>query len=661
MSSKPISQLFSAASIELAPFESLYQHFHSHPELSNQEAETSATCAKYLAKLDVFKVYTKIGGHGLAGVFENGPGKKVLLRADMDALPVLEKTSLDYSSEVIGTGADGLQTHVMHACGHDMHMTCLLAAAETLVKLRDSWSGTLIVLFQPAEERGTGAKAMVDDGLYEKIPIPDYVLGQHVMAMRAGSVGFRAGTIMAGADSLRITLFGSGGHGSQPHRTVDPAVLAAHVVVRLQSIVSREVDYNDVAVLTVGTIQAGKTENIIADHATIGVDIRSVSLETRAKLLDAIRRVVKAECIASGAREEPIFEATRNLPKTVNDEAMANRLEKCFGEFFGEEFDSNIPVTTIAEDFSILGTSQGVPCAFWHWGGIEHALWDEKASQGRLQDIPMNHSSGFAPAIQPTMRTGIDTFVIATSRNPSKSPDLVKQVKDLGGIWLALDVNASSAELQAVVDAGKKKFGRIDVLVNNAAVAIIGALEDISSDQEKRSMMDTNFFGPFNLIQTLLPSMREQKSGVIVNVSSAAGLDPSPSLGMYGATKWALEGAFKTGMPDAVVVNSAPLTAAYDSSAVGQWVKVFGAKPGERSFANAAPGDVEKGCQGIFEVVTGTGRGEGKEGHLRLPLSEDCAVRTMEQSERLKGGYGAFKDIWGSTRRDDVESISFKP
>jgi amidohydrolase len=413
MATPPISQLLASAPLDLSPYESLYKHLHTHPELSSHELLTSKTCAAHLTALGAFTLHTKIGGHGLAGVFENGPGKKILLRADMDALPILEKTGLPYASMVTALGADGLPTPVMHACGHDMHMTCLLAAAEMLAKLKESWSGTLIVLFQPAEERGTGAKAMVDDGLYDRIPVPDYVLGQHVMAMRAGSVGFRAGTIMAGADSLRITLFGNGGHGSQPHRTVDPAVLAAHVVVRLQSIVSREVDYNDVAVLTVGSIQAGKTENIIADHATIGVDIRSVSLETRAKLLSAIERVLKAECVASGASKEPLIEVTRNLPKTVNDEAMANRLEKSFRQHFESSFDSDLPVTTIAEDFSILGTSQGVPCAFWHWGGIDPELWDEKSKQGRLLDIPINHSSGFAPVIQPTMRTGVETLCVA--------------------------------------------------------------------------------------------------------------------------------------------------------------------------------------------------------------------------------------------------------
>jgi len=331
----------------------------------------------------------------------------------MDALPVLEKTSLDYSSTVVAPGADGSPTPVMHACGHDAHMTCLLAAAETLVKLRESWSGTLIVLFQPSEERGSGAKAMVDDGLYHKIPIPDYVLGQHVMAMRAGSVGLRAGTIMAGADSMKITLYGSGGHGSQPHRTIDPAVLAAHVVIRLQSIVSREIDYRDVAVLTVGSVQVGKVENIIADHATLGLDFRSVSLETREKLLNSIIRVVRAECEASGAKQEPLIEMTRNLPKTVNDSGMTKRLVECFGQHFEDNFDSNIPITTIAEDFSILGTSQGVPYAFWHFGGIDHALWDEKMRQGRLEDIPVNHSAGFSISIRPTLRTGIDGLCIA--------------------------------------------------------------------------------------------------------------------------------------------------------------------------------------------------------------------------------------------------------
>lgn len=212
-----LSDLLAAAPIDVDRYEALYKHFHQNPELSNLEAQTAKTLADQLAQLQVFNVTTNIGGHGLVGVFENGPGNTVLLRADIDALPILEATGLPYASTVTMADIEGVVRPVMHACGHDMHMTCLLAAAETLVKLRQEWSGTLVVLFQPAEERGTGAQAMVDDGLYgrHKIPVPDFLLGQHVMAMRAGSIGSKAGTIMAGADSLKVTLSGLGGHGSQ--------------------------------------------------------------------------------------------------------------------------------------------------------------------------------------------------------------------------------------------------------------------------------------------------------------------------------------------------------------------------------------------------------------------------------------------------------------
>lgn len=222
--SSSLTDLLHAASINIEEYEALYKHFHAHPELSNLEAQTAKTIAGHLRRLQAFQITTDIGGHGLVGVLRNGPGKTIMLRADMDGLPVLEATGLPYASTVTMPDVEGVMRPVMHACGHDMHITCLLAAAEILVKLKQKWSGTLIILFQPAEERGTGAKAMVDDGLYgkHKIPVPDFVLGQHVMAMRAGSVGSKIGTIMAGADSLKITLFGVGGHGSQvyPARSI---------------------------------------------------------------------------------------------------------------------------------------------------------------------------------------------------------------------------------------------------------------------------------------------------------------------------------------------------------------------------------------------------------------------------------------------------------
>lgn len=203
--------------IDFEKYEALYKHFHEYPELSNLEAQTAKTIANQLSRLQAFEITTNIGGHGLVGVLRNGTGSTILLRADIDALPILEDTSLPYSSKVTMADVEGVVRPVMHACGHDMHITCLLAAAETLVKIKDKWSGTLVVLFQPAEERGSGAKAMVDDGLYSrhKVPVPDFLLGQHVMAMRAGSVGSKIGTIMAGCDSMKVKLFGVGGHGSQ--------------------------------------------------------------------------------------------------------------------------------------------------------------------------------------------------------------------------------------------------------------------------------------------------------------------------------------------------------------------------------------------------------------------------------------------------------------
>lgn len=408
-----LSDILRDGSLNLTPYEGLYKHFHAHPELSLQEKATSQKVVEHLSKLNAYELHTNIGGYGLAGVLRNGPGKTILLRADMDALPVKELTGLPYASSVTMRDANGIEKPVMHACGHDMHITCLLAAAETLAKIQDKWSGTLIVLFQPDEERGGGAQAMVDDGLYSKIPIPDYVFGQHVMRLRAGRVGSRPGTIMAAADSLKITVFGRGGHGSLPHQTVDPALLAAHIVVRLQSIVSREVDPTDLAVVTVGSLQVGQTENIIADRAEIGLDFRTVKLETRQKIISAIQRIVEAECMASGSPKPPIFTPTRRFPPTLNDSQVASQLATSFGEHF-QDFDGDTPRTNVSEDFSTLGTCKDLPCCFWFIGGIDPELWD-KAQRGDsdAEEIPGNHSALFAPVIQPTMKAGVDALCLA--------------------------------------------------------------------------------------------------------------------------------------------------------------------------------------------------------------------------------------------------------
>ncbi|PGH15526.1 hypothetical protein AJ79_02308 [Helicocarpus griseus UAMH5409] len=414
MPRKTPSEILSTTSLDLSPYESLYKHFHAHPELSKQEKATSQTAASHLSRLNTYEIHTNIGGHGFAGVLRNGPGKTVLLRADMDALPVKELTALPYASTVtMQDSSTGIEKPVMHACGHDMHITCLLAAAETLARLRAEWSGTLIVLFQPNEERGEGARAMVDGGLYSKIPVPDYVFGQHVMRMRAGSVGSRPGTIMAAADSMKITLYGRGGHGSLPHQTVDPVLLAANVVVRLQGIVSREIDPSDLAVVTVGSLQAGQTENVIPDTAELGVDFRTVNLETRERILAAIRRIVEAECVASGSPRPPLFTPTRMFPPSFNDGQVSAELAGSFSEHFKDCFDGDTPRSNVSEDFSILGTSQGRPCSFWFIGGIDPEVWDEARSKGCLEEIPGNHSALFAPVIQPTMKTGVDALCIA--------------------------------------------------------------------------------------------------------------------------------------------------------------------------------------------------------------------------------------------------------
>lgn len=412
MTRPSLSDILKTASLDLTPYEDIYKYFHAHPELSRQEKSTSEKIAAHLTQLNVYELRTNIGGYGLAGVFRNGEGKTVLLRADMDALPVKELTGLPYASSRTMCDADGNEKPVMHACGHDMHITCLLAAAETLAKMRDAWSGTLIVLFQPDEERGGGAQAMIDDGLYSRIPVPDYVLGQHVMKMRAGTIGSRPGAIMAAADSMKITVFGRGGHGSQPHQTVDPVLLASHIVVRLQSIVSREVNPNDLAVVTVGYVQAGQTENIIADRADIGVDFRSVKLEVREQIISAIKRIVNAECAASGSPRPPAFTPTRRFPPTINDEDAASQIAATFATHF-EEFDAGIPRTNISEDFSTLATCREIPSCFWLLGGTDPEAWYMALTDSRVDELPGNHSALFAPIIQPTMEIGVDALCLA--------------------------------------------------------------------------------------------------------------------------------------------------------------------------------------------------------------------------------------------------------
>lgn len=420
-----ISELVNKHRPDLAPYEELYKYYHANPELSNQEKETAAHIAKYLGEKisPDFDIRPNIGGHGIAALFHNGPGPTILLRADFDALPVEERTGLPYASKKRMRDADGVEKPVMHACGHDMHITSLLAAAHTLVSAKTSWSGTLLLAFQPAEERGTGARAMVDDGMYDPqrhaVPIPDVCLGGHVVPWRAGSLGTRPGLVATSADSMRITLHGRGGHASMPDRLIDPVVMAASTILKLQTIVSREVDPWDTAVVTVASVQAGDAENVVVDDARIAVDVRAANAKTREKVLASVRRIVKAESLAANAVKEPTIAITRNFPLTINDESITSKLSASFSAHFPDIKDSLSGYNSCceklcgSEDFSILGSAVNCPTCFWMYGGTDPRLWDRAVEEDRVGErVPINHSGLFAPVLEQTLRTGTDAYVV---------------------------------------------------------------------------------------------------------------------------------------------------------------------------------------------------------------------------------------------------------
>ncbi|MGW6936486.1 amidohydrolase [Lentzea sp. NPDC054927] len=384
----------------------LYLDLHQHPELSLQEFRTAGLLADALRPLG-FDVTTEVGGTGVVGVLRNGDGPVVLLRADIDALPVEEKTGLPYASTARATNSDGEDVPVAHACGHDMHATCLIGAAEQLVQTRAEWSGTLLVVFQPAEELGCGARNMVDDGLFERFGKPDVVLAQHVGPLPAGMIAYGSGPVMAASDAARITLYGRGGHGSAPETTVDPVLMAAHVVVRLQGIVAREISPSERAVVTVGRLQAGTKSNVIPEAAEIGVSIRTFSEHNAGIVRSAVERIVRAEAAASGAPREPEIEWHGATPVLTSDpDATARTVAAFTGHFGAERLIPNASVNA-SEDVGVFGTAAGVPTVFWFFGGIDFSNWEP----GRV--VAMNHSPEFAPEIEPTLTTGVDALVVA--------------------------------------------------------------------------------------------------------------------------------------------------------------------------------------------------------------------------------------------------------
>ncbi|WP_123816325.1 amidohydrolase [Myceligenerans xiligouense] len=391
----------------------LYVDLHEHPELSYQETRTAALVAERLAAAG-YRTHTGIGETGVAGVLSNGDGPCVLLRADMDALPVTEDTGLPYASSVRATTADGVESGVMHACGHDVHVTALLGAADLLARGRSAWSGTVVVVFQPAEELGTGARAMVDGGLYDVVPHPDIVLGQHVAPIPAGVLGTHPGPAFAGTDILDIRLVGRGGHGSRPEATVDPVVMAASTVMRLQTVVSREVAAGDSAVVTVGKLQAGTKDNIIPDEAVLGVNIRTFDDAVRTRVLAAVERIVRGEADAAGAPRPPLITPGEQFPPLFNDPAETERTREALAARFGAERVVDPGPVSGSEDVSVLATAAGVPLVYWLLGGWDPAEFRAAEQAGTTdRDIPSNHSPRFAPVPHPTLETGVTALVVA--------------------------------------------------------------------------------------------------------------------------------------------------------------------------------------------------------------------------------------------------------
>jgi amidohydrolase len=400
----------------LADLGTLYRDLHEHPELAFAEHRTAGIIAERLQALG-YETTTGVGGTGVVGVMANGPGPTAMLRADMDALPVLEETGLPYASTARGTGADGQETPVMHACGHDVHVTCLLGAAATLAAERESWSGTLQVLFQPAEEVGGGAQSMVDDGLFERFGRPDVVLGQHVSPLPAGLLGLRRGPAFAGADMLHVVLHGRGGHGSRPETTVDPVVMAAATVMRLQTVVSREIAGSESAVVTVGALHAGNAGNVIPDRAEMRITLRSYDPDVRNRLMTSIERIVRAEAAASGAEQEPEVNLKESFPVLVNDHDAGARTIAGWDRDLGAGLTVDPGPVTGSEDVGMLATAAGVPLVYWLLGGADPAAFagvtDREGLQRVVRDLPSNHSPQFAPVIEPTLTTGVKALVSA--------------------------------------------------------------------------------------------------------------------------------------------------------------------------------------------------------------------------------------------------------
>ncbi len=392
---------------ELRP---LYEDLHAHPELSLHETATAAKLADRLRALG-FEVTSGVGGTGVVGLLRNGEGPTVMLRTELDALPLQEKTGLPFASRVTATGPGRETVPVMHACGHDVHMTAWVGAATELARRRSEWHGTLMMIAQPAEELGKGARAMLEDGLFTRFPKPDAAIAVHdVPTLPAGTVGIRPGPLMASADSVDVIVHGRGGHGAAPHLTVDPVVLASKIVVSLQTLVSRETDPFAPAVVTVGSFHAGTKHNIIPDEARLQLTVRAMTPEVRAHLLHGIARIARAEGEAAAAPRPPDVRISEGTPPTTNDVALAGRVRPALERALGADRVVEAMQITAAEDFSRYGEA-GVPILMMWVGAVEPATFARAQETGEV--LPGLHSPLWAPDAEPTVTTAIETLVAA--------------------------------------------------------------------------------------------------------------------------------------------------------------------------------------------------------------------------------------------------------
>lgn len=397
---------------ELLPeLEGIYKDIHQNPELSMQETRTSQLAAGYLRKYQ-FEVTTPVGAHGVVGVMKNGDGPVVMLRADMDALPVAETTGLPYASQKTGRDEEGAEVGISHVCGHDLHVTWLMGASRLLSEHKEQWKGTLMVVFQPGEEVGKGAQSMIDDGMMDRFPKPDVILGQHVMVGEAGTVGYRSGAILSAGNSLKVKLFGRGAHGSSPQISIDPVIMASATAMRLQTIVSREVSPAETAVLTIGALQAGTKENIIPEDATLKLNIRTFNDDVKEHILSAVKRICDAESAASNAPQKPEYTTLDSYPLTENDAEATAKVAAAFHAQFGEKAYQTKPAAA-SEDFSIFGRNWKVPYVFWFVGGTDPETYLKAVERNQLNSIPGNHSPRYAPVIHPTLKTGLQAMIAA--------------------------------------------------------------------------------------------------------------------------------------------------------------------------------------------------------------------------------------------------------